>query len=104
MDRQDYTLYDIELENSQAGFHFFDPSAKRFFSSRILQDVYQGPGGIFFITSEQFDTSSPRLYSVRQFFPDTKRIKTCGKFQGYRTTSAAKREAKRLAEQKGDQT
>ena len=70
-----YTMYDIELTNKQKGQHWFDPSSKRFFRSRYGQTVYHGPGGIYFVSSEQFigsnGNAAPRLYTVRQFTPET---------------------------------
>lgn len=90
-------IYDIELSNRQHGQHFFDADSKRFFRSRIGQDVYEGPGGIFFTTSEQFDHKSPRLYTVRQFNPETGACKTVGEFQQYASSSGARRAAERMA-------
>lgn len=59
--------------------HFFDEDTMRFFDSRILPEVYEGYGGIYFITSEKFHTD-PRNYTVRRFFPDTGEIQTIKKF------------------------
>jgi hypothetical protein len=80
-----WDIFDIELKNKQAGFHFFDTDAKRFFASRIGNTVYQGPGGIYFVTSEQFRDFGrghvgPRLYTVRVFDPATGNVETHGEF------------------------
>ena len=61
-----YTAQDIKEDYHG---HFFGRTTMRFFNSRILSAVYQGPGGIFFVTSERFD-ELPRHYTVRRFFPD----------------------------------
>lgn len=74
--------------------HWFSPDTMRFFSTRIGRTVY---GGRFFITSEQRDYSSPRLYTIREAKPDGT-IDTVGEFQGYATRAAATRQAQRLAE------
>ena len=54
------------------GRHFFDASSMRFFRSRLPQFAYSGPGGIYFVTSEQFVSGSyrkPRRYTVRKLTP-----------------------------------
>lgn len=81
---QTFTMYDIELANRQAGFHWFEPSSKRFFRSRYGQTVYHGPGGIYFVSSEQFEGSSgnraERLFTVRRFESETGNVGTVGAF------------------------
>ena len=71
------TIDDIKTANKVRHHHFFDPETIRFFNSRTLPEVYSGPGGIFFVTSERVDTG-PRFYKVRHFYPDTGGITTCG--------------------------
>ena|SRR3990167_2108062 len=80
------TIQEIERANENRGHHFFKPAAKRFFRSRIGETVY---GGRYFVTSEQFDYSSPRLYTVRMANDDGS-IETIGEFQAYRTSSQAR--------------
>lgn len=58
-------MQDIKQANRDAGFHFFDRDTMRFFDSRILSQVYSGPGGVFFVTSER-GPAGPRGYTVRQ--------------------------------------
>lgn len=69
-----YTIEDIRKANASAGQHFFERATMRFFRSRILPAVYQGKGGIYFLTSEQFVPSSgipdARKFTVRRFGPD----------------------------------
>lgn len=52
------------------GRHFFDPSSCRFFRSRMPHYGFEGPGGCYFVTSEQFVSSdgipARRRYTVRQ--------------------------------------
>lgn len=101
MTTKTYTMYDIQLENKQRGLFWFEPDTLRFFSSRVSQEVYQGPGGIYFVTSEQnkgFGGTYPRLYSVRCFSPDTKQIYTVGEFQAYKSRSGAHSAAKKCSE------
>ena len=74
------TLADLRRANREGGGCWFEPSTMRFFRSRILPTVYQGPGGVFFVSSEQFDDASPRNYTVRQFEPTSGAICTFGPF------------------------
>lgn len=83
----------IEYANTSAGQHFFDPATMRFFRSKIAsRSVINGR---YFITSEQFDASSPRLYTIRRANDDGT-IDTVGEFQQYATIEAAKRAAAKL--------
>ncbi len=75
-----WTIDQIREADQRAGRYFFSVDTMRFFSSRILPTVYEGPGGIYFITSEQFrgsdGISAPRKYTIRQFTPDPVEIRT----------------------------
>lgn len=97
-----YSMSDIRRANKDAGQHWFEPDTLRFFASRVSETVYQGPGGIYFVSSEQFRGSggyrAERLYSVRQFIPETGSVETVGEFNKL-TKSVAHRRAKRCAEQ-----
>lgn len=79
------TIEEIEADHRSTGGHFFDAASKRFFRSRIGAAVY---GGRFFITSEQFDHQSPRLYTIRECING--RIEDLGEFQQYATGAAAR--------------
>lgn len=74
---------------------WFHPSHMQFFKTRLLQVVYQGPGGIYFVTSEQ-GPSGVRSYTVRQYDPETDKIYTQGVFNKL-PRAAAIRNAKRYA-------
>jgi hypothetical protein len=74
----------IKYDARQNGSHFFDPSAMRFFNSRILPTVY---GGRFFITSERFDDATPRAYTVRECLNGE--IRDVSSFQEFASRSAA---------------
>ncbi len=94
-----YTLSDIKTANRVRGLYFFSRDTLRFFRSRISTRVHQGPGGIYFVTSEQFDERSSRLYTVRCFNPASAGIDTVGEFQEHPTAYQAHAEAARLAAQ-----
>lgn len=74
-----WTINDIKTACRVRGSHWFDPGTMRFFKGRVLDTVYQGPNGIFFVSSEQYDTQQ-RRYTVRQFHPETADITTVGDF------------------------
>lgn len=70
-----YDIQYIKMANANRGFHFFSSNVMRGFKTRVSSKVYQGVGGVYFITSETLGTGA-RRYTVRQFEPDTGRVKT----------------------------
>ncbi len=77
------TISEIKAANKRAGFYFFERATLRFFRSRIERAVYEGPGGVYFVTSEQFvgsEYTAPRMWTVRKFWPETGDCETAGKF------------------------
>ena len=74
-----WTTEDIRDEMNRAGSHWWDKESMRFFGTRISTKLYQGDGGIYFVTSEQ-PPHGARKYSVRQYHPETTTIKTVGEF------------------------
>ncbi|MCL4204621.1 MAG: hypothetical protein KJ000_19205 [Pirellulaceae bacterium] len=90
-----YTINAIQEEMTQAGSHWWDKDTMRFFRTRVSEQVYQGPGGIYFVTSEK-NGDEPRAYSVRQYQPSRQHVDTIGKFNEM-SRDQAHREAKRLA-------
>ncbi len=91
-----YTINGIQAEMTADGSHWWDKSALRYFGSRISSKVYQGKGGIYFVSSEQFDSTRPRGHSCRQYDPATKQISTVRGFNCF-TRAQAHHEAARLA-------
>lgn len=73
------SIHDIEIASRNVGSHWFDKSTKRFFRSRILSYVFQGQGGIYFVSSEQ-GPSGVRAFTVRKFKPEDADISTFGPF------------------------
>lgn len=76
------TIQQIRDANEKSGRFFFSPDAMRFFRSRVLQTVFEGVGGVYFITSEQFVGSqgaNPRRFTVRRVEADGE-IKTATVF------------------------
>lgn len=84
------TVADVKARQRERGMHWFEPGAIRFFRTKIhTSELIHGR---YFVTSEQFDDASPRLYSVRMVKPNFG-INTVGKFQGYKTLTEANRAA-----------
>jgi len=94
-------MRDIRERHKDNGGHFFDRASMRFFDSRIERGgPYQGIGGIYFVTSEQFhgsQGSEPRKYTVRQVTGEDYDITTAGKFNEIRTVQQARDKARLLA-------
>jgi hypothetical protein len=93
----------IKMLNRDSGLHFFDSSTMRFFSSRCCSTVHDGPGGVFFVTSEKRTgfgcADGPRRYTVRRFDRMTGEVRLAGngtgdEFQKYSSSRAANRAAK----------
>jgi len=91
-----YDINAIEQEMTASGSHWWDRSTLQFFRCRVGEQVYQGPGGIYFVTSETNGTD-PRRYTVRQYHPSTKSVDTVGEFCSM-TRARAHSRAKALAE------
>lgn len=95
------TIADIKQSNRDAGDHFFDRAAMRFFDSRVESAPYKGPGGVYFITSEQFHGSAgysePRKFTIRKFNTSTGDVCTAGEYNKLRTIEDARAMARQLA-------
>lgn len=83
---------------------YFGHGAVRFFGSRYPASGYQGPGGIYFASSDQ-PPSGGRIYSVHHALPpddmDTivgSEVEDYGAMGGYRSLDSAKAAARRLAD------
>ncbi len=82
-----WTLSAIRSCNRERGHHWFDRKTMKFFNSRIERSVYQGPGGIFLVSSERFGETAPREFAVRKFNPRDCSVDTVRSVE--RTTSRA---------------
>ena len=97
-----WTIESIETAVTEAGSHWFEESTLRFFRSRIGWQVYQGPGGVHFVSSEKRQgfgcDDGDRLFTVRRFNPDNPgSVETVGDFQQYRSRSGAHAAARRAS-------
>ena len=82
-------IREISRANEAAGLNFFEEETLAFFNSMVHPTVFEGPGGIFFVTQERYDLRYPILFTVRQFFPESGKIHTLGRFQQYETQEEA---------------
>ena len=102
--RRVWTMREIKAANITAGFHFFDADTLRFFRSKILPKVYQGPGGVYFVTEETgprpADEGGTTAYTVRCFRPERGDIPTVGAFHSM-TREQAQELARESAEREG---
>jgi hypothetical protein len=90
------TLAEIKRLNKAGGSRFFSKASLESYSTEISARVHSGPGGTYFVTSEQ-KPGGRRLFSVRRFDRGTGRVITVGQFQQWWTSETAEQEAARLA-------
>lgn len=92
---ENQTMFTIDdIKRRHKGF-WFTPDTMRFFSSRVLPDVFPvEDGGALFISSERYDEESPRKYSVRKCDGVSGYIDTVGEFMGHATIVQARNHAK----------
>lgn len=79
------TIREIEAKNRGAGQYFFTEDTKRFFRSRIMDDVVNHR---FFFTTER-GPDRPRLATVRMIVDDG-HIETVGDFQQFASPAKAR--------------
>jgi hypothetical protein len=98
-----YTINTIQQEMNDSGSHWWDRDTMRSFRCRVGDQVYQGPGGIYFVTSEKgpYD-GAKRRYTVRQYMPGRKSVETVGEFCAM-TRDQAHRMAGKLAGKSRDE-
>ena len=72
-----WTVNTIKQAARAAGSHWFDPDTMRSFGTEVLPVVYQGKGGVFFVTKDdQYRRELPKRFTVRQFDPADASIDT----------------------------
>lgn len=82
-------IYHIDDVKSKSKGFFFNKDSMKFFSSRLVDEVFPSNKEVFFVTSEKFDHKSPRLFTVRVLDLGSGSIITVGEFQGYETKTQA---------------
>ena len=89
------TIAEAREANANAGYYWFTPDALRFFSSRLPKSVLPVDNGALFVSSERFERTEPRRYSIR-FIHDNGKVETVGEFRQYATRGGANNRAHRL--------
>lgn len=83
------TMDDVKRNNRESGQFFFSPDTMKFFKSRIESGLLKEK---YFITSEQAEKWSPRLFTIRKYDPTEHDIRTVGGFQEFKTRKDAEDE------------
>lgn len=96
-----WTINLIKESARANGSHWFDPDTMRFFGSKIEPKVFEGPGGIYFVSSEQ-PPHGKRSWTVRKFTPPDD-INTVGELCGHATREEAHLAAKEAAQGQTDE-
>jgi len=97
MNATQWTVNEIRAAMEARGSNWWTKGAMKFFGTRVLPTVYQGPGGVYFVTSEQ-PPHGDRGFTVRRFDVEAVNIDTIGGVANM-TRGDAIAEAKRLAGQ-----
>lgn len=77
MTAKQWTVSAIREVMTDAGSHWWSKGAMQSFGTRVLPTVYQGVGGIYFVTSEQ-PPHGERGFTVRQYDAQKNSITTVG--------------------------
>ena len=75
----EYTIKDVIRLNKRAGFHFFDKDTMEFWNSNVESELINN----LFVTSEDNFDHTKKLYTVREFDPETYKVGTVGDFQAF---------------------
>lgn len=94
-----WTINEIKQAARNAGSHWFDPDTMRSFGTEVLPSVYQGRGGVFFVTKDdQYRRELPKRFTVRQFDPTDASIDTFSELNQYADEDDAIEAAKDAAQ------
>ena len=94
------TMSDVREAHKACGRFFFSRDTMRHWKSRVESQLYTGPGGQYFVTSEQFEDHGPRKFSVRSVKDSGCTIRTVGDFHTMLHKDDARDAAKKLAKGK----
>jgi len=79
-------ITEVKLAHKAQGGHFFDRQAMRFFNSKVESKVVSGR---YFVTSERYDTDSPKLFTVREVAPSGEMLGDLFGFQSHDSLEGA---------------
>ena len=79
----------VKSANKDNAGHWFNGRETRFFNSRYPRTATLFKNVAYFVSSEQYDSDSERLYTTRACDMLTGKVTTVGEFQQYKTGSLA---------------
>lgn len=88
---REMTMEDAIRIYKDAGGHFFDKAAMRFFNSVIETDLMDNG---CFVTSERMEENFPKRYTIRAFSEDYTTVEDVSEFQAYGSFADAVADAK----------
>lgn len=97
---QRLTINAIQARMQSAGSHWWDHSSMKFFGTKVVGSVFNGPTGAYFVTTDYtgFERTT-KGFTVRKYDPAKNNIDTIGDMAQYDTRTEAARECVRLAEE-----
>lgn len=88
----------IQAEMRARGSHWWSPDTMRFFGTAVASPVYEGPGGVFFVTRDDRHDRT-KGYTVRRYDRDEAQVETVGDLAGYESNNEARNAARDAAAQ-----
>ncbi len=91
-------ITEIKRDMVADGSHWWDTDTMAFFGTKVSSRVYNGPGGVYFVTEDSAPFHrGPRGYTIREYLPDSLSIRTEGDIVQYGDVEWAIESAKTLA-------
>lgn len=86
-------MSEVKSTNKFLGYHFFSPSATRFFSSRYPRVAYMtnDHAYAYFVTSEQDYPRTPRMYTIRRMSYASGNVENVSDMMAYTNSKSATR-------------
>ncbi len=80
----------VDLKSLSTG-HFFDKASMRFFNSKLETDGVLIDNKAYFITSERYDKSYPKKFTIRELDINTGKIEGSSSFQEFESLKSAEK-------------
>jgi len=91
-----WSVNNIQTAMFARGSHWWDADSMRFFGTRVCGPAWNGPNGVFFVTSEK-PPHGDRGYTIRQFDQESCELNTVGELCGYSNRETAVLNARKMA-------
>jgi hypothetical protein len=93
-----YTIDRIQQEMRARGSHWWDADTMKFFATTVDPEVYEGPGGVYFVTKDKSGFGdAPKYWTVRGYDTERHDVRTVGSVADWGKRSLAHAEAAKLA-------